>query len=99
MYQRSEVKLPAVIEGKRATRHPLIFALEQAAEMGITVADVARKLNVTPQTMHIWKNRAKEDRNFLLPAEQIPALSLALGMAPFYFRPDLWPNVKWEFPR
>jgi hypothetical protein len=98
MYERSKVKLPAVKpDGTRTTKHPLVWGLIEAAEFGITAADVARQMKVTPQTLHIWKGRAQADRNFLLPGEQIPALSVALGIAPYYFRPDLWPVGTWRF--
>lgn len=100
MYQRSEVKMPTYKpDGSQVRRHTLVWALEEASDLGMTMADIARKLDVTPQTLHIWKNRAKGERDFLLPAEQIPAMSKVLGIPPHYFRPDLWPNPKWEFPR
>lgn len=100
MYQRSEVKLPGTKPDGSTTRtHTLVWAMQDAADLGMTMADIARKLDVTPQTLHIWKNRAKRERHFLLPAEQVPAMSLVFGIAPYYFRPDLWPNTKWEFPR
>ena len=97
MYQRDRVKLPSVIDGVRTTKHPLVYALDCASELGVTSADVARSLKVTPQTLHIWKGRARRNRNFLMPSEQIPALSVALGIAPYYFRPDLWPELTWRF--
>lgn len=98
MFKREDVKLPSKTPDGRGTRtHPLVWALAEAADLGVTMADVARSLNVTPQTLFIWHSRAKRERHFLLPAEQIPALSVALGVPPYYFRPDLWPNEKWVF--
>ena len=98
MFDSSKVKLPATkLDDSRTTKHPLVWALEEASDLGLTLADVARKMNVTPQTLWIWKNRAQKNRNFLLPAEQIRALSEATGVAPYYFRPDLWPNPTWRF--
>jgi hypothetical protein len=98
MFDSSKVKLPATKQDEsRTTKHPLVWALEDASDLGLTLADVARKMNVTPQTLWIWKERAKKNRNFLLPAEQIKALSEATGVPPYYFRPDLWPNPTWRF--
>lgn len=98
MFKREEVKLPATKpDGSRTKKHPLIWVLEDMTSLGVTLADVARAMNVTPQTLHIWKSRAQADRNFLLPAEQIRALSLASRVPPHYFRPDLWPSDKWVF--
>jgi hypothetical protein len=98
MFKREAVKLPAKKPDGTATRtHPLIWGLQEVYDIGGADADIARTMGVAPQTFHIWKNRAKSERNFLLPAEQIPALSQALGIAPYYFRPDLWPNATWRF--
>ena len=98
MFDPTAVKLPASKpDGSRTTKHPLVWALSDALDLGLTLADVARRMNVTPQTLHIWKTNAAKNRNFLLPAEQIKALSLATGVAPYYFRPDLWPNPTWRF--
>ena len=98
MFDPSEVKLPAQKpDGSRTTKHPLVWALADAYDLGFTLADIARKMNVTPQTLHIWKTHALKNRNFLLPAAQIKALSEATGVAPYYFRPDLWPNPTWRF--
>lgn len=98
MFKREDVKLPSKKPDGSATRtHTLVWALEEAADLGVTLADVARQLKVTPQTLFIWRDRARRERHFLLPAEQIPALSVAVGVAPYYFRPDLWPSDKWRF--
>jgi hypothetical protein len=98
MFKRESVRLPARKPDGTATRtHPLIWGLQNAYDVGLTDADVARTLGVAPQTLWIWKSKAAADRHFLLPAEQIPTLSSALGIAPYYFRPDLWPNASWGF--
>jgi hypothetical protein len=98
MFKREAVKLPARKPDGTATRtHPLLWGLQDARDLGVTDADIARAMKVAPQTLHIWKGRAKENRNFLLPAEQVPDLSQALGIAPYFFRPDLWPSDKWRF--
>lgn len=95
MFNREKIKLPEY-QGKR--RHVLLTGLDEIELLdGLTMSDVARHMNVTPQTLWIWKNRAKQSRHFLLPAEQVPALSKVLGIPAFYFRPDLWPNVTWRF--
>lgn len=94
MFKREEVKLP-LLGGRR--KHVLLIVLERAAEMGAKMSDVAREMGVTPQTLWIWKQRAAADRNFLLPAEQVPVLARYASISPFYFRPDLWPNENWVF--
>ncbi len=98
MFKREDVKLPSKKPDGSATRtHPLVWALAEAEDLGVPNADIARSLSITPQTLSIWKQRATQERHFLLPAEQIRALSEATGVAPYYFRPDLWPDAKWRF--
>lgn len=98
MFESDKVKLPGYTpDGNATRRHPLLHALDVAADLEMTSSDVARAMNVTPQTLWIWKNRAKKSRHFLLPAEQIPKLSQVTGIPPFFFRPDLWPDIKWRF--
>lgn len=94
MFKREEIKLP-LFSGKR--KHILLQALERASEFGMSQSDVARTMNVTPQTLHIWKRRAEADRNFLLPAEQVPQLAKMSAIPPHYFRPDLWIYTDWRF--
>jgi hypothetical protein len=94
MFKPEDVKLP-LFDGRR--KHPLLQALERAEHLGLSMSDLARSLNVTPQSIWAWKQRALTNRNFLLPAEQVPALSRYASIPPFYFRPDLWPNEKWVF--
>jgi hypothetical protein len=95
MFNRKSVKLPRYKPNNM--KHVLIHGLDGANSLGLSTASIADKLEVTPQTLLIWKNKATKDRNFLLPGEQIPALSKALGIAPYFFRPDLWPNRDWRF--
>jgi ubiquinone biosynthesis protein Coq4 len=98
VFDRSEVKLPAhKPDGTPVRKHTLIWALQDALDLGVTLADVARTMSVTPQTLWIWKERAKKERHFLLPAEQVRKLSEATGVPPYYFRPDLWPSENWRF--
>lgn len=98
MFKRDKVKLPtAWPDGSTIRKHPLLKALEQLGDMGISMSDIAKRLDVAPQTLWIWKSRCKKDRNFLLPAEQVPALSIATGVAPWHFRPDLWRTPEWTF--
>jgi hypothetical protein len=94
MFNRETVKLPRY-KSKRG--HVLVHGLEGVNKLGLSTRSIARQLKVTPQTLLIWKDKAEKDRNFLLPGEQVPALSKALGIAPYYFRPDLWPNETWRF--
>jgi hypothetical protein len=92
MFKPSEVKLP-MYEGKR--RHVLLLALDRCAELSMNQSDISRELHVRPQSLWVWKRKAEENRNFLLPAEQVLKLSWISGIPPYYFRPDLWPRVEW----
>jgi hypothetical protein len=95
MFKPEKIKLP-LFKGSR--RHVLLIGLDEVELLdGLNMSAVARSMNVTPQTLWVWKNRAKQSRNFLLPAEQVPALSRTLGIPPYYFRPDLWPTPEWRF--
>lgn len=88
-YDRNGVQ----VTPSRKRRHTLLAAIE---ERGVTYAGLARGLGVTPQSFMGWIQKCKANKNFLLPAEHIPALSRALKIAPAKLRPDLY-LPKWRF--
>jgi len=79
-------------------QHPFLWALDRAKSIfNMSQSDIARHLQVLPQTIAIWKRYASEDQHYLLPAEQVPALCVLLMVKPKVFRPDLWPSDDWTF--
>jgi hypothetical protein len=89
-YDRSAVKL---LPRSGARIHPFLLALKRS---NMKLADLARALNVTPQSVAVWKRECIERPNYLLPAERVPALSVALGVTPHTLRPDLY-KPEWTF--
>jgi hypothetical protein len=84
----------------REGQHPFLSALERADRLfKLNQSDIARQLEVLPQTVAIWKRFAIEDPNYLLPAEQVPALCVLLAIPPNCLRPDLWPDPEWTFDK
>lgn len=76
--------------------HPLVRGLDTVASVAdIPASAVAKAMGIAPQTLYIWRRRCRKDRNYLLPAERVLALSRMTGIAPYYFRPDLWPKKDW----
>ena len=82
-FDPKKVKLP---RGKGFKLHPILGAV---ALLG-GYRPAARVLGVSWQAVHQWAKAALVDRNFLIPAERVPAISRATGIAPYLFRPDLW---------
>lgn len=80
-YNRSKVKLPRL-----SAAHPFVASVE---ELG-GIRPTARRLGLAMQTVRQWLLGCKDNRDYLLPAEQVPRISLATGRPPWLFRPDLW---------
>jgi hypothetical protein len=85
---------------QREGQHPFLWALDRAKSIfNMNQTDIARHLQVLPQTIAIWKRFAITDPNYLLPAEQVPALCVLLMVEPNLLRPDLWPDPEWTFDK
>jgi hypothetical protein len=76
--------------------HPLVRGLDEVARVAIPASTVAKAMGIAPQTLYIWRKRCRADRNYLLPAERVLALSQITDIAPYFFRPDLWPKKEWK---
>lgn len=71
--------LPRYINGTRCHTHPFLFHLARylKTNQDMTKAGIAEILDVRPQTIRYWENRAAADRRFKLPkkrAEQFAKL-------------------------
>lgn len=89
-YDRKGVKL---LKARGARKHPFLIAVANAE---IRFSDLARKLEVTPQSVAVWARRCRNDPNFLIPAERVPQLSTLLKVKPHDLRPDLY-RPEWRF--
>ena len=80
MFDASTVRL-------KGRKHPMLVGLDNYSK---TLTDLSKAIGVTPQSVNSWKQRAIQDRHFLLPAERVPGIARELGMPRSAFRPDLW---------
>ena len=90
-----KVKLPRAPDMKQ---HPLLSLVPYAARNGTSLRRIAiDKLGIRQQSLHGQMVMARKDRNYLVPAMQVPVISVMLDIEPYYFNPVLWPNLKWKF--
>lgn len=81
----TRIKLPRTLP-----KHPFLIALDRWANEGKTKTELAKELNITPQSLNSWRVACLADRDFLLPADTAAIIANKVGMSPKYFRPDLW---------
>lgn len=80
------VTLPRkLVNGKKLTEHPVLTARRYVSRAGL-----AALLGITPQGVLHIERHAKDNRDFLLPAEQVAVFALAADLPPYVFRPDLF---------
>jgi len=85
--------------GTRIPRHPLLIGLERARfERKLSTRKIAiDHMGITQQALHQWVESCRADRDYLLPPDRVVQMSIALEIAPYYFRPDCWPTPEWTF--
>lgn len=88
MTTQTEIKLPRSINGKRSPDHPLLKVVRE-----YTATVVAGKLGIDRTTVHYYVQNARKNRDCLISAELILALSKLSGIHPHYWRPDLYPKA------
>ena len=84
------LKLPTTMpDGKRTTKHPLHWCLQNCMPEGDNLSDVARTMGVRPQSLYKWMKKAEGDRNFCLPSTRALQLAAYFQVPLNLFRPDL----------
>lgn len=92
-----KIKLPRTPELKQ---HPLLLLVDHAARHGTSLRYIATDhLGIRQQSLHGMMVLARKDRDFLVPPARVPVISVLLNIAPYYFNPLLWPDIKWRFKK
>jgi hypothetical protein len=68
--------------------------LELIDASGMTERALAKKLGVSQQAVHLWRQGAKRDRKYRVPAERVRELARVLDCDPAVLRPDLFGGLK-----
>ena len=91
------IKLPREMpDGKTTTLHPLTWLMreklgEPRNEDGLpNKSDLARHLDVRPQSLYKWERLCKADRNYPLPIIRAKEIAAFFGVKPALFRPDIF---------
>jgi len=75
--------------GKKTTDHPLVWLVRE--KMGErNKSDLARHLDVRPQSLYKWERLCKEDRNFPLPISRAKEIAAFFNVKPSLLRPDIF---------
>jgi DNA-binding XRE family transcriptional regulator len=91
------LKLPSEVRGKRITRHPFVYLLEDYIEQAPednNKSVLAKHLGVRPQSIYKWERACRKDRNFPLPVLRAQQIATFFKVPPSTFRPDFpWGNA------
>ena len=79
------IKLPRSVGQQRLREHPMFLAREKA-----TLKEIAYRIGITHNSIITAENRAREDRDYPIPARWVRAYSQTTGLPPYAFRPDLY---------
>lgn len=86
------LKLPSVMpNGKRIRMHPFIYLMKQHIDQhegAVNKSELARSLQVRPQSLYKWEKACTANRNFPLPVLRARQLADFFNVSPKLFRPD-----------
>jgi DNA-binding XRE family transcriptional regulator len=75
--------------GKKTTDHPLVWLVRE--KMGErNKSDLARHLDVRPQSLYKWERLCRGDRNYPLPIPRAMQIAKFFRVKPGLFRPDIF---------
>ena len=83
---QTAIRLPRTRNGVRI-QHPLFELLKTSSPEQIGVA-----LSIDRSTVYHHLKKARDNRDGLVQAELVLALSKLSGIEPHYFRPDIYPK-------
>ena len=91
-----KIKLP---RNKEVCKHHPLLELERLAPTaGLSIGMIARDyLGIRQQSLHSQIVAARQNRDYIVPAVQVPVVSKLTAVPPYYFNPVLWPDVSWRF--
>jgi hypothetical protein len=91
------LKLPRTMpDGTVTTRHPLAWAMANRLPGDLTKSDIARRLDIQPQSLYKWEAACRADRNFPIPILRAKQLAEIFQVTPALFRPDAFPPLQTE---
>jgi DNA-binding XRE family transcriptional regulator len=86
-----EIKLPREMpNGQKTSGHPLLWLMREKLGEDRNKSDLARALDVRPQSLYKWERLCKADRNFPLPTLRAKQIADFFGVKPSLFRPDVF---------
>jgi DNA-binding XRE family transcriptional regulator len=85
------IKLPREMPGGKTTSsHPLIWLMREKLGEDRKNSDLARHLDVRPQSLYKWERLCKADRNFPLPIANAKKIAEFFNVKPALLRPDIF---------
>lgn len=88
------VKLPREMpDGKTTSSHPLTWLMREKLGEERNKSDLARALNVRPQSLYKWERLCKADRNYPLPIPRAMQIAKFFNVKPTLLRPDIFGSV------
>jgi hypothetical protein len=75
-------------DGKSTKLHPLHWCLRNRMPEGANLSDVARYMDIKPQSLYKWMVKAETDRHFSLPLDRAMEMGEYFKVHPKLFRPD-----------
>lgn len=86
--RQPEIKLPTTIDGSQISGHPLLWMMKHRMPEGYTKSDIARRLEVKPQSIYKWEASCRANRNFPVPIIRAKQLADVFNVPPSVLRPD-----------
>ncbi|MGJ7175289.1 YdaS family helix-turn-helix protein [Morganella morganii] len=83
--QNENMKIKRILNGEDGDCNN---ALEKAIKIAGNTSNLARRIGVSHQAIHIWKVKY----NSRIPEEKVLKIYIATGVTPHEMRPDLYPN-------
>lgn len=82
---------------RQRKEHPLLALTDAMKAAGTSQRKFAPAvLGITQQSLQKMLERARNDRDYLMPAEHVPVISKFVGIPPHQFNPHLWKRG-WTF--
>jgi hypothetical protein len=89
--RQPKLDLPTVMPGgKKTDLHPFLWAIENRFPKDKVKADVAKEMEIRPQSLYKWEAACRKDRNFPLPILRAAQFAKLFRMPPSMFRPDAY---------
>ena len=88
----ADIKLASTVmpDGKTTRMHPLVWLMKEKLGEDRNKSDLARHLQVAPQSLYKWERLCRGDRNYPLPIPRAMQIAKFFRVKPGLFRPDIF---------